>query len=494
MTEPTDSGPALPDSPAELVKHIDAAVAKLAGTSFASLSGEDLLAVAEVNEQTRARTEAATTSLMIEINKQFAFHAAGFQTVQKYMTTGLRLGAPEASTRMKLMYATGEFIGIGGDPLPPQHPATAQALRDGAINRAHVRDIADVMDRVPAAIDAETVASAEQQLADAARTLTPEGVRKVGVRLLGHLDPDGELTDDLDRKRTRGFTLAPQDARLMSKLKGSLTPAVHAKLDVLLTAWAAPGMNNPADDQSPSGAVDQAELGEGALAAAAERDTRTTAQRNHDTLAAMLDFVLGHNALGRPERIPAELVITITDAELAAQSGVALTATGARVPVKDLVEIAAHSTPHLAIFKGHTSEVLHRGRGKRFASKAQRLAMFARDRGCTAPECDVPFARTEAHHVIRWEDGGQTDIVNLAGACGKHNRSEGKGPGKWETRIVPNGPNKGRVGWRPHGSARRLQVNRIHHVGQEPEYLPHSPPSGSGSALEAWLAAHLEAA
>ncbi|MGO3328672.1 DUF222 domain-containing protein, partial [Gordonia sp. (in: high G+C Gram-positive bacteria)] len=293
---------------------------------------------------------------------------------------------------------------------------------------------------------------------------------------------------------TRGFTVAPQDQRLMSKLRGSITPALRAKLDVLLTAWAAPGMNNPEDADPLFGAADQDGLDPDVLAAARERDTRSTAQRNHDALAAMADFVLGHGALGRPDRLPAELVVTVTDQELAAEAGVALTATGVRIPVSELVEIAAHATPHLAVFKNNTSEVLYLGRGKRFASKAQRLAMFARDRGCTGPGCDVPFARTEAHHTTRWESGGRTDVDNLGAACGKHNRAEGTGPGKWETAVLGSGSDAGRVGWRPSGSADQWQINPIHHVGQSPGMLPHGPPRGAGSAVEAMLARLLDAA
>ena len=494
MNGSSSDGVALPESPADLIALADAAVAKLNEVSFAALSGADLLAAAETNERMRARTEAATTSLMIELSDQFAFQAQGYMTVQKYLTNGLRLGVREANTRMKLMFATGEFRAIGGDRLPARNPETAHALREGAINRGHVAEIDAVMDKVPARVDAETVAAAEAQLADVARGLSPEAVRQAGARLLGHLDPDGELTDDTDRHRTRGFTLAPQDQRLMSKLQGSITPALRAKLDVLLTAWAAPGMNNPDDAESPFGAVDQGGLDADALAAARERDTRSTAQRNHDALAAMADFVLGHGGLGRPDRLPAELVVTVTDQELAAEAGVALTATGARIPVSELVELAAHATPHLAVFKNNTSEVLYLGRGKRFASKAQRLAMFARDRGCTGPGCDVPFARTEAHHVARWEDGGCTDITNLGAACGKHNRAEGSGPGKWETTLLADGADAGRVGWRPAGSDRRWQVNPLHHVGQDPDLLPHGPPRGAGSAIEAMLSRLLDAA
>ncbi|MFC3241137.1 hypothetical protein ACFOJ6_00690 [Gordonia humi] len=94
MTEPAHDGPALPDSPAELIALGEAVAAKLNEVSFASLAGDDLLAAAEADERTRSRREAATTSLMIEINDQYAFHTRGFQNIQKYMTTGLRVGPP----------------------------------------------------------------------------------------------------------------------------------------------------------------------------------------------------------------------------------------------------------------------------------------------------------------------------------------------------------------------------------------------------------------
>ncbi|MGO3328424.1 DUF222 domain-containing protein, partial [Gordonia sp. (in: high G+C Gram-positive bacteria)] len=201
----------LPESPADLIALADAAVAKLNEVSFAALSGAELLAAAETNERMRARTEAVTTSLMIELSDQFAFQAHGYMTVQKYLMNGLRLGVREANARIKLMFATGEFRSIGGERLSARNPEAARALREGAINRGHVAEIEAVMDKIPARVDASTVAEAEGQLTEIARTLSPEGVRTAGARLLGHLDPDGEMTDDADRRRTRGFTVAPQD-------------------------------------------------------------------------------------------------------------------------------------------------------------------------------------------------------------------------------------------------------------------------------------------
>nr|WP_283242236.1 DUF222 domain-containing protein [Gordonia araii] len=188
---------------------------------------------------------------------------------------------------------------------------------------------------------------------------------------------------------------------------------------------------------------------------------------------------MGHGALGRPDRLPAELVITVEERDLARRAGVGLTATGAMVPVADLVELAADAAPWLEVFKDHSREILDFGRGKRFATKAQRVALFGRDRGCTRPGCSEPFCRTQAHPVGRvvatkerlyrdhaaadFADGGMTDVADLAGACGPDNRNVGTKPGQWETAIIADGPDQGRIGWRPAGTDLPYRTNPVHH-------------------------------
>ena len=60
------------------------------------------------------------------------------------------------------------------------------------------------------------------------------------------------------------------------------------------------------------------------------------------------------------------------------------------------------------------------GRSRRLASVAQHLAIAVRDRGCV--DCGAPMHRCEIHHVREWENGGPTDIDNLAALCGPHHR------------------------------------------------------------------------
>ena len=62
------------------------------------------------------------------------------------------------------------------------------------------------------------------------------------------------------------------------------------------------------------------------------------------------------------------------------------------------------------------------GRTVRYATRAQRHALAARDGGCVFPGCDAPAHWTDAHHIIHWPHHGPTDIANLASLCRHHHR------------------------------------------------------------------------
>jgi hypothetical protein len=64
---------------------------------------------------------------------------------------------------------------------------------------------------------------------------------------------------------------------------------------------------------------------------------------------------------------------------------------------------------------------LNLGREERIFSRAQRLALAARDGGCRWADCDKPPSRTEAHHLEQWaRDHGSTDIRHGILLCPPH--------------------------------------------------------------------------
>ncbi|MBM7368770.1 HNH endonuclease signature motif containing protein [Gordonia hydrophobica] len=495
---PADVSVDLPDDPLALARLLVGVTDALRTANLDALTENDLLTVTETVEQARRKADSTDAVLITAVSDRQAFRKAGWVRLSQYLGFGLRLAPGDVKRRTLAASKVACLSNIRGEVLDPVLPASAAALADGAISDAHVLVVNDVLRRIPDRVPADVVADAEAHLADAARTLAPDQLRKVGIRLLAHLDPDGQLTDDRDRARTRELTLAHQDVRLMSRLTACLTPQVRAKLDVILAAWAAPGFNNPEDPESLRGASDAPGVDLDARAAAASRDQRSPGQRNHDALEALLDFVLAHGALGAPGKLSSSLVITADVTDLAAGTGIATTATGTRLPVSALVDLAADAVPYLEVFAGATREILYFGRGRRLASKAQRLALFGRDRGCTAPGCDRPFSMTEAHHMPDWQYGGPTDIDHLGAACGAHNRAASTGHARWDTTVLGDdaGENAGRVGWKPADRDVAPAVNPIHHADRPLRRPPPAshPPTGRTSRAEyhllGLLAAH----
>ncbi|WP_350001110.1 HNH endonuclease [Pseudarthrobacter sp. WHRI 8279] len=69
---------------------------------------------------------------------------------------------------------------------------------------------------------------------------------------------------------------------------------------------------------------------------------------------------------------------------------------------------------------GSHGEILDLGRKTRLFTPAQRLALTARDQGCTFPNCTIPAPWCEAHHITYWSDGGPTSTSNGALLCSAH--------------------------------------------------------------------------
>ena len=81
--------------------------------------------------------------------------------------------------------------------------------------------------------------------------------------------------------------------------------------------------------------------------------------------------------------------------------------------------------------------VLDLYRSRRIASPAQTLALYARDRGCSFPGCQLAPSRCERHHVISWWDGGDTNLGNLTLVCSFHHHQFAKRG--WHCQINTDG-------------------------------------------------------
>ena len=436
---------------AEMLSRLASVVDELAAVEVSQLSDAGVVEAAQVAERLARRTAAAVTDrLVVEASDRNLPHALGYRDVRGFLAD--RLGVGDPAIRSQIITATGSFTSIVGEVREPACPTLSRYWVDGQIAPARARAVLEVLDQIPHQIPADVRAAAEAQMAGYGVQFTPKEITNLGTRLIAHLDPDGTVTDGKDRARRRRLWVNRQGADLMSRLTADLDPATRARLDVVLDAWAKPGMNNPDDDTSPVGPVTAANAEQ--VAEAAARDQRSQAQRNHDAFSALPARVVESGMLGGTHRgLPIQVIVKTTLAELEAQAGMAQTASGTLLPIPDLISMAAASgvQPYLAVFAEHTSVPLYLGRSKRLASPGQRLALFAAEGGgvCSAPGCTQPASRVAMHHAAKdWAQGGRTDIDQLAPACDMHNSRVGPRPGQFTTRIITDGPDTGRVAWR----------------------------------------------
>lgn len=78
-----------------------------------------------------------------------------------------------------------------------------------------------------------------------------------------------------------------------------------------------------------------------------------------------------------------------------------------------------------AWFERH-GQVIGSGRTTRTISRRLRLALEHRDRCCVVPGCGATRG-LHAHHLVHWEDGGLTELDNLALVCPYHHRLHHRG-------------------------------------------------------------------
>jgi hypothetical protein len=74
--------------------------------------------------------------------------------------------------------------------------------------------------------------------------------------------------------------------------------------------------------------------------------------------------------------------------------------------------------------------VLDVGRKRRTIPPAIRRALEYRDQGCRFPGCGC--RHTEGHHIVHWEDGGETKLDNLVSLCQRHHREMHEGGSRVE--------------------------------------------------------------
>jgi hypothetical protein len=501
-----------------------ASVKALLDADFTMFDTAELLAMQSEREQHARADEAIDHRLQAALMDRATAHEIGGKSWTDVLATRMRLSRKDAAHRVRAADDLGPRHIIGGEVLEPVLPACAAALADGSINSGHITVIRSALKEAAKYLQPAGVTELETVLVEVAAVSTPETLATTAAAALYRFNQNGNSPDLTAHKR--GFRMGRQDADGLTHVSGWVDAELAAYLGTAFDVWAAYGINNPDDaepqhnpvpnpleepapaiksepepapqpDMAPADvldtddlppATDFAELADRFDAftraeaekprpdidelAAVPRDPRSQLQRNHDALKVILRETLMSTRLGQHGGLPVTVVVSTTLAELEAGAGIAVTGTGTLMPMPDLIRLAEHAHHYLVVYRHHTAEPLYMGRSKRLATKAQRLLLYNRDRGCTRPGCTEAANRCQAHHANpSWNNGGLTDAPDLGLGCGPDNLLAELG---WTNRIDPA---TGRVHWHPPPLMDTGGDTLNHHFHPE-ELLP--PPEEDG--------------
>ncbi|QHC02103.1 DUF222 domain-containing protein [Epidermidibacterium keratini] len=455
------------------------------GGQLARLSDALLVAAIEqVNERNNApRDDRLTTRL-------------GAKDAAELVRAATLCSGKAARTLMSAAKVTGrERCLTTGQLLPGRFPHLAAALREGAISaatflaatkplndaitRISTEDLAEA-DQILAAYacghgnnvatedavgeDTDAGADADGPGADAALPpLDADDLAALARRITAYADPDGAEPTEKRAMARRGLTLGkPKDG--LVPINGHLMPETASQLERLLSAIinprstkadtnldqeaAAAGSDEPAASSlSVADAATAEEAAEAELPPSPEE--RTSPQKRHDALAAILNLAAGAADAPTLGGAPPTLVVTISAEDFENQSG------WAHLDGLD-VRTSWHAAQRIACI-GVIQRVIHLATGRivgihttgRIFNAAQRRAIIARDRECIIPGCHTPAAWCEIHHVHDWALGGATHTDNGVLLCWFHHRTLGYNG--WHIRMTDGLPQvRGPQWWDPH--------------------------------------------
>ncbi|NUJ88796.1 DUF222 domain-containing protein [Plantibacter sp. MCCC 1A11337] len=178
-------------------------------------------------------------------------------------------------------------------------------------------------------------------------------------------------------------------------------------------------------------------------------DTRTCAQLQADALAALAltgvtpEDVMSSPVLPHPIEVQEHIVptvqITVPALSMAGVSDAPATLDGyGPIDPETAARIAVNAPRFTRILvQPETGAVLSVGRNQYRVPADLQRAVRLRDGTCRAPGCGRRARACDLDHSIAWEDGGTTDVGNLACLCRHHHRMKHL-PG-WNLQHAPGG-------------------------------------------------------
>ncbi len=271
--------------------------------------------------------------------------------------------------------------------------ATSVALAKGLVNEAQAAVIGKaVIELADCGLEVQAKAEAVL-LGEVCASLEPVALRKAAEHILEHVAP--ELAEARQRKaledaekaaaRDRSLHWSPfGDGTGRQRLTGIFGTEAAATIAAALEPLCAPA--GPEDD-------------------------RTATQRRADALHDVCRLALATNDLPEDGGDTARVVVTMSFADLVANTGAGMLENGESITPENVRRLACCAGVIPAVLNSH-GEPIDLGRQRRLFTGTARRALVLRDRGCAFAGCDRPPKWCEGHHIVHWSRGGHTDLAN----------------------------------------------------------------------------------
>lgn len=274
----------------------------------------------------------------------------------------------------------------------------AAALRAGRVTISHVDALAAALERLEPGIAADVVAE-EADLLLVAEVVTAESFAAHLRRVIDRIRTDAGLSL-LQRQLAEsagwvGYDNTTGMYKLWCQLDvergAAIAAVIQAQIEAIIAAGQAGGMN-------------RRQLVAEAIYRLLTRPT-TIVDGDDDAPAVMPEvlYIVDHETLLHGPH----------------EHSVCESNDGAPVPVGLVRSLCGMATITAAV-AGADGRTLAVGRCARLANREQRRALRAMYRHCIYPRCRVPFPSCHIHHIEFFDDGGLTDLDNLAPVCFTH--------------------------------------------------------------------------
>lgn len=397
-------------------------------TDWSTVTDDELCTQLECCARWRAALDAHEAAVIAEFEQREVARRAGYADSATWIAAHTHTASFASRARVEAAAVLSQL------------PGFEAALLAGTITSDHVRSV------VRAAQDVgigPVIANAERFLAQASRLDPERFARWVRRWVLSRKDDPNATSDQsgsTDDKPDAGAGTSPDDESAHVEPSGSAAEAathaarrasigtdpvsgfgfLHADLPAAEHAMVQDTLWAIADE------LWRAEHGD--HLPPPDRLATTARQRLADALVEMARRAAGAGFAARNSARPLINVLINYDDLIGrlASHGIATLVNGSPIDASTARRLACEADIIPTVLGGN-SEPLDVGRAHRLATTAQRRAMLARSTTCEWAGCTTPASWCQAHHLDYWDNGGFTDIANLAWLCNRHHHDAHEG-------------------------------------------------------------------